>query len=475
MTFIRAFFELNGDIILFVYGLVFFVLGLAITLQSRRYSRLDLAQGLSWLAAFGIVHGFYEWGDLFIPLQATYLDKSLIDALRGVHLLLLGVSFACLFTFGVVLLQPLGAARWLHLVPAGLLATWIFVAFFPLPVLLPAGEEWRNVANALARYSIGLPGALLAAYGLRQQTYRRIAPLQVPDIVGMLRYAGVVLAIYAIFGGLFPPPIPFFPGTVLNTESFQQLFGVPVMVVRSLLGLLLAIFIIRALEVFEVETERMIERMEQQQILAAERERIGRELHDGAIQKVYTAGLLVESAQKITERDSPVADRLEKVMGVLQEAILDLRRNLVELRPNSGAAGTGGSLAAALAEVAQSARFRSLVEISLDIKLSDDDSFSPVRREHVLAIVNEALANIIRHARAQQVQISAWRDGETGRLQLTIQDDGTGIEQEAAAGHGLRNMRDRARLLGGSLEIGPVMSGGKGTVVLLDIPWREEW
>jgi hypothetical protein len=84
MTFIRAFFELNRDIILFAYGLVFFVLGLAIALQSRRYSRLDLARSLSWLAAFGFTHGLHEWGDLFIPIQKEYLRTPAIELLNVV-------------------------------------------------------------------------------------------------------------------------------------------------------------------------------------------------------------------------------------------------------------------------------------------------------------------------------------------------------------------------------------------------------
>ena len=61
MAFIRTLFEINRQIILFGYGLVFFVLGLAIALQSRRYSRLELARSLAWLAAFGLAHGLYEW------------------------------------------------------------------------------------------------------------------------------------------------------------------------------------------------------------------------------------------------------------------------------------------------------------------------------------------------------------------------------------------------------------------------------
>ena len=77
MNFIQNFFSVNYEIIYFTYGLVFFVLGLAIALQSRHSSRLDLARDLTWLAAFGFLHGFNEWGDLFIPLQAQYLSPAI--------------------------------------------------------------------------------------------------------------------------------------------------------------------------------------------------------------------------------------------------------------------------------------------------------------------------------------------------------------------------------------------------------------
>jgi hypothetical protein len=73
MNFIQNFFTINHEIIYFIYGLMFFVLGLAIALQSRHSSRLDLARSLNWLAAFGFLHAFHEWGDLFIPIQAEYL------------------------------------------------------------------------------------------------------------------------------------------------------------------------------------------------------------------------------------------------------------------------------------------------------------------------------------------------------------------------------------------------------------------
>jgi signal transduction histidine kinase len=306
----------------------------------------------------------------------------------------------------------------------------------------------------------------VAAYGLRQQTVRRIAPLDVPHIVNTLRVAGFALAVYAVFGGLIPPPVSFFPGNWINSDTIQQAIGIPPMVFRSLIGLVLAITIIRGLEVFDVETARMIEAMEQQQILAAERDRIGRELHDGAIQTVYTAGLLVESARNLAEPASPVASRLNKAIDVLNDAIHDLRRSLGELR----VAPSDLPLPAALRRLTQDPRFRSLVEVSLELDLPETDSLASVRTDHVVAVVHEALSNVVRHAQARQVKVQARRSD--GRLIVTIQDDGSGLPREVEAGFGLRNMRDRARLLGGQLDV--TGAKGKGTTVKLDIPWKDE-
>jgi len=266
-----------------------------------------------------------------------------------------------------------------------------------------------------------------------------------------------------------PPPVPFFPGSLLNTLVFEQALGVPPLLFRSLIGLVLAVTVIRALEVFEVETARMIEAMEQQQILATERDRIARELHDGAIQTVYTAGLLIESTHKLVPPGSPAATRLEKAIAVLNDAIRDLRRNLGELR-SAPSSLLSEPLPAALHRLAEDPRFRSLVDISLNLNLPDPDSLSPVPTDHVLAIVGEALSNIVRHAQARQAKISA--HAANGRLTLSIQDDGRGMTNGLQAGYGLRNMRDRARLLGGQLEV--TSASGKGTTITLDIPWKDE-
>jgi signal transduction histidine kinase len=466
MNFVQYFFSLNHDIIYFIYGLMFFVLGLAITLQSRHSSRLDLARNLTWLAAFGFLHGFNEWGDLFIPLQAKYLAPEFILILHYVHLLLLASSFACLFEFGAALLESINHRKWLHTLAAGLLAGWIIIAFIPLRIGISGFDTWHNTASALARYFIGLPGGLLAAYALRKHTLQRIAPFDVPQIVRALQAAGIVMALYGLTAGLVVPPVNFFPGNWLNTDTFTRYLLVPPQLIRALIGLVMAWTTIRVLEIFDVETSRQIEEMKQQQMLAAERERIARELHDGTIQKVYTAGLLVRSAQNLAAAETPLAGRLATAVGVLDDAIGDLRQNLSQLHAPVQSLEPFKST---LEKLVTDPRFSSLVDVALDLDVPDSDSLPPERTAHVLAIVQETFANIVRHANARHIMVTAHRLGD--RLLLTIKDDGLGIPSQVVEGHGMQNMRDRASLLQGHLVVERME---KGTCVTLDIPWKVE-
>ncbi len=158
MNILRTFFEINREVVFFVYGLTFFLMGFSVALQSRHYSRLELARSLSWLAGFGFTHAFQEWGDVFIPIQANLFSEPVIQLLRTLQLVLLAVSFVCLIEFGIVLISPSGRARWLHGLAAGLLLGWFFLTFW---VFLPISSDltaWHHLSNAFARYFIGFPG-----------------------------------------------------------------------------------------------------------------------------------------------------------------------------------------------------------------------------------------------------------------------------------------------------------------------------
>lgn len=468
MDILATFFKTNQAIIYFAYGLVFFVMGLAIALQSRQFSRLELARSLNWLAAFGILHGLNEWGDLFIPIQAAYLSTPLVNLLYVVQLVLLALSFASLFSFGVSLLKPSGKLKWLSTAPTILFVAWVFITFFVLTTLYQDEMTWHHVSSAFARYFIAFPGGVLAAYGLREHAKLRILPLGVPSIYNALRISGVALAMYAVLGGLVPASISFWPGNVVNTETFEMWIGVPPLAFRTVIGLVLAISTIRALEVFNLETERRIESLEHVSIVNAERERIARDLHDGAIQKVYTAGLLVRSISKLAEPQSEISQRTERAVEALSDAVTELRINLEALHKEASVPVQ--PLVNLLNSVAVNPHYTAMLNIKLDTNLQPDFSLSPVQSGHVMAVVNEAMANILRHSRAGQVNIHA--KGNDGVLRITIHDDGAGFTLDSSTGYGLRNMHDRAHLLNGTLEIDT--KPGKGTVITLEIPQEEQ-
>ncbi|HSM55364.1 MAG TPA: sensor histidine kinase [Candidatus Sulfomarinibacteraceae bacterium] len=461
---IRDFFELNFQLVLFAYGQVFFVLGLAVALQSRRHSRLELARSLRWLAVFGLTHGFHEWGLLLVPIQATYLSQDAVAFLIIVRTALLGISFAALFQFAADLVRDRWS--WLVWVPIAITIIWILIIVFDGLVTRPGIGPWQQTASVWARYLIALPASLLAAWGLRYQAERQIRPLQLDYIYNMLRVAGLGLVAYALFSGFIVPYADFFPANFVNQTALVDLVGVPVPVFRSLIGLVLAVTVIRALEVFDVEVDRLIERMEVKQSLASERERIGRELHDGAIQRVYTAGLIIESARGKVEEESIVAQRLDRAMTALNEAIASLRAYMTDLRTEPSPL----SLADGLRSQTNDPRLNTLLDINLELNLSESRSLNPAGTTHVLAIVGEALANAARHSQARHVTVRA--EDANGGFSVEIVDDGKGFTTtKQATGYGLRNMRDRARLLGGELQI--ESEPGRGTRIKLIAPWEE--
>jgi signal transduction histidine kinase len=460
---LREWFLANRPIILFIYGQVFFLMGVAILLQSRRYSRLDLARSLPWLAAFGILHGFNEWGDLFIPIQSQFVPDPILHFMHAVQTLLLAASFACLLQFGVDLLRPLpDRLRWLRFAPATILIIWVLGGFWISLQLSPDIDTWHDISNAFARYMLGFPGALLSAFALRRHARLRILPLGLPRIYNTLRLAGLALAAYAVLGGLVASRAPIFPANVLNSEWVVTNLVFPPSVLRSIAGLLLAVTIIRALEVFEVETDRLIDQMEQAQVIAIERERIGRDLHDGAIQTVYSAGLLAEALRK--KADGPIGDGLDRLMSTLNEAIADLRGFMSDLRSDNSSA----DLAAAITSVVEATRKASGLKI--DWTPRPLAGLPPDRITHLIAFTREALSNAVRHAHARSIAVRA--EAIDQHLKLIVQDDGRGFAPDVPHGFGLRNMSDRARLLGGEVTFNSMP--GKGTTVTLNIPMERD-
>jgi signal transduction histidine kinase len=198
-----------------------------------------------------------------------------------------------------------------------------------------------------------------------------------------------------------------------------------------------------------------------------ERERIGMDLHDGIIQSIYGVGLSLESALHSFEEEPRDAKlRVQHSIESLNQAIRDLRGYILDLRPRQmGSEGLMSGLSRLISEF----RANTLAKVHLT---GTDNELKDLPQTHSMVlfhICQEALANIAKHAKSKQVDISLWATDE--RALMEIHDNGKGFEMEKtnmSIGHGLANMQTRARSIGGDVDISSVV--GEGTTVLAWVP-----
>ncbi|HEY0387883.1 MAG TPA: GAF domain-containing protein [Gaiellales bacterium] len=198
----------------------------------------------------------------------------------------------------------------------------------------------------------------------------------------------------------------------------------------------------------------------------SERRRWARELHDETLQDMASLKLLLGSARRSTDVDA-IHGVLDDVSEQLTAGIRSLRRLIGELRPAVlDEVGLEPALEA-LAERIES----SGIEVSMRLELPSRESGELARdvEDTLYRLVQEALTNVVKHAGATSVSVSVAR--LDGLLDVTVQDDGSGIDQAApTAGYGLVGMRERVDLVGGTLEIDG--EPGSGTRLRATIPLR---
>jgi len=198
-----------------------------------------------------------------------------------------------------------------------------------------------------------------------------------------------------------------------------------------------------------------------------ERERIGMDLHDGIIQAIYGVGLSLESALHSFEDDPQDAKtRVKHSIESLNQAIRDLRGYILDLRPRQ--MGNEG-LMSGLNRLITEFRANTLANVQLTANEHELKDLPQAYSMVLFHISQEALANIAKHAKAKQVDISLWSTDE--RLLMEIHDNGKGFEMEnvnASIGHGLANIQTRVRAVGGDVDISSVVD--EETTVLAWVP-----
>ena len=527
---LTGFFERNMNIVFFVYGLAFFSMGLAVWLESRRALDSRLAGALAALAAFGLIHSAHEWLEMFQRSGGLGLSGSGMLALGAFRVGIMALSFLMLVVFGMRLALP--AARegrprrgffWgVVVLLAGL---WLGSVILTMSVYKPQPAEAVAMSSLLTRYTLGVPGALLAGWAMllaRQYLRKRGMPVFGRDLL----WCAIAMVLYGLIGQTFAERTALFPSTVVNAELFLQTFDVPVQILRAALAGIIAIFIIRAIRAFEIEREQHLEAANQarlaaqrealdvqqhsqqeteqlnrqlqdalrdlsrlyqelqareavrrellRQVVSAqenERQRISRELHDGTGQMLTALGLGLAAASESIKSDAGLAARqLAELRTLSRDALQDLHNVITDLRP-SVLYDLG--LLPALRDLVREMESRTSLKTRFVVH-GTRQRLDPERETIVFRIAQEALTNVAKHAQATTVSIELAFSADA--LQLTVTDDGQGFSTEAVLGSGqtqrhawgLLGMQERVALVGGSCRV--LSQPGLGTTIEARIP-----
>ncbi|MEU3948463.1 GAF domain-containing protein [Streptomyces sp. NPDC029526] len=196
-----------------------------------------------------------------------------------------------------------------------------------------------------------------------------------------------------------------------------------------------------------------------------DRDRIARDLHDLAIQRLFATGMTLQSAGRFIEHQG-ASERVARAVDDLDETIKIIRSTIFGLRARDG--GTGSGLRARVVRVAGEAAPVLGFAPSVRMEGLVDTHVTKETADHVVAVLSESLTNVARHARAGRVQVSLETDGR--EVRLTVADDGVGLP-EGGRRSGLRNIAERAEQLGGTLET--TTSAGGGTTLVWCVPVTE--
>lgn len=258
MESVRQWFEMNLNLIFFVYGLSFLIMGTAILVQPKKGSQFKFA-GILWLlVVYALLHMLSDSYNVL-----TFGEAKREAAGHTTHIVTYA-AYLCLFEFGRRLIGLSGKTFFWWVLPV------ISIGVVSAGVL--SGSSWTNL-DVLIGYFIRFPAGIMAGLGFvwyYNSEKKKLEPLGVRKF---FITAGVAFLFWTFFCGIIREKADFFPANLLNMESFVKTVYVPVYVFRSACAVIVTVSIVKILSIFEWESLRQLQEEMEKEYRAREKSR----------------------------------------------------------------------------------------------------------------------------------------------------------------------------------------------------------
>ncbi len=450
-----------------IYGSVYIYIGFfALQKKEVEVSSFPLVKTLKYLGFFGVAHGLSEWVTMLVitGLYSEYyiflfIGKQVLKA----------TSFLFLWIFGFRLLPLRGKFnRIKSKLPIALFTFWLIGFGYFIIRFSPDYHINNPQFNTIfLRYVLGFSGGVSSALAMLYSA-NDLKEVNLVDIAKRYRHMAYVFFVYGILDGVFVRRMDFFPASILNNDLFLSIFGFPIQIGKISVGIALSLLLVRVTQTFSWEQREKLRQLQNDALASEERRKLGMELHDNILQRLYSTGLRVEYLLKKGD-DEHRTEGLNEIKRDLNSTISTVRKFL---ESSTSEKITIGMLKERLESLVDEFNRNQgvLFSLSYEIPAFGLVNLSPENSTEIYYIVQEALLNAKKHAQADQVKVVL--KGSFRYLLVTIQDNGVGLRDNynGKKHFGIRSMEERTKKIKGQLTF---EKGKKGTIIELAVPWEE--
>jgi two-component system NtrC family sensor kinase len=411
-----------GSLLYLNYGLAFIVLGVVIVSKNLKGSRLEIATPLKYLAMFGFTHGTLEWFELFLLFQGRIMLQPQILMVKTLGFIFGVSSFFFLMQFAISLLRRISNQKQLHLLYFLQLAIFlIWISSVAFQWLKSHGEYliFLQHADIMSRYCLALSSSLLASFAFMIYSFE-VQKKSKTQAQNFFRVS-VGFFIYGFLAGLIP------------SKMIIPVINVPIEFFRMVAAISITLFIVKALNIFNLETRRMVVDQTKQLVQSEKLASLGR-LAAGVAHEINNpltnASLNVQMVKKIinsrNEDDESLTTKIDAIGRNIERASI-IARELLRFSRND-------------TEVFSKVNLNVIIQHALD---TVDYKLPSVHMSKNLDILPEIKGNF---GKLQQVFINILHNsleamGEVGEIEITtkiiddnievsVSDSGVGIPEE---------------------------------------------